>query len=219
MNAKKLLSLPLFVVIIGGVAVYGFLQLSLFSEDQQQRNTASLVETPTTLMSPVPTPLITPYPTVTALPSAKASKWLRYEDADSGISFSYPSTALVEKEHGVLIITQWGQAQKKDTEFYDGLSVRVRVLTDAQLTAEQFIDGKMKLLEPHVDAISKKESVTIGNYKGFTFGVTAFASQRFIALNSTENINRVLEITDSTEDPGKSGFSAQAAQLISSVKF
>jgi len=199
--------LPISLVIFA-LAVLGF--AGFFAYQNYQSPVPSPMPIPTEILSP--TPMVDP-----------TANWLTYTKENICYTFKYPKEVTLKerKEENIIHLSLWGPTQKKDTEFYDGLSLTFSLpLEIGNLSLNDYVDGKIEEVEKGgVAEITKsKKAVLVNEINGYTFTVQGLGTFQNIFLQSLDKTCTV-EITNATIDPTNQGYQETVDKILSTFKF
>lgn len=191
---------------IAGVFVYQNYQL------KEQVGPKKVVPVP----SPMPTE--TPLPTPTVDPTAN---WLTYTNENICYTFKYPQEVTLEerKEEDIIHLSLWGPTQKKDTEFYDGISLSFSLPLEIGNTSfKDYVDSKIEESKQHGEILKPREEITINGINGYTYTSQGLGIFQNIFLQSPDKTCTV-EITNATNDPTSQGYQETVDKILSTLKF
>lgn len=156
--------------------------------------------TPTIKNSPIPSPII--------------DERLIYENKEKGFSIKYPKEVDLQKnEDGSVSFGIWGPSQKKDTEFYDGLSIGVTVYPLNGKTLDQIVSDNIKASEEVWGIkIDPAEPITINGNTGLTYHPENHEYYYFLLKD-----DQYLELTDLSADPTGQGYLDIAKQILNTL--
>lgn len=169
----------------------------------------------------------TPLPVVTKQPEAAnptptidpIAEWKTYSASTYEVKYPEEMTARIE-EASVFYLSKWGPTQKKDTELYDGISLRFQPFELPDIDLEAYVQDKVQETETEgmAEIISPPVPINIGDYKGLTYTSRGLGTHKYIYIQSSDKI-MLMEIIDSTVDPNNQGFQQITDQILSTFKF
>lgn len=160
-----------------------------------------------------PQPIITPSPS----PSDETANWKTYTSTRYNFTFRYPIQAKIEEPEGMVGLSVWGPTQVKDTDFYDGISLRFSSGSLESKSLKFFVEEKVKQSKENAEIIVNPTEIKVGNLTGYTYRVRGLGEHTYIYL--TPRYNTYLEIINSTVDPGNRGYQETVNQILSTFKF
>lgn len=169
------------------------------------------------------TPSLPPVPTEDPLPTLEidlTAGWFTFTKEGFCYSFKYPQEITFNDEN-VIRLSSLGPTQKKDTEFYDGLSLIFSLpLEIGNLSLSDYVDGKIEEIENDglAEIVNPKEVILINGINGYTYTVQGLGKFQNIFLQSPDK-TCVVEITNSTVDPTDQGYQKTVDKVFSTFKF
>lgn len=208
-NKWLLISLVIFALAVLGVA--GFFAYQNYQLKEKLIPKKGVPSSP-----PMPTEV--PLPTPTLDPTAN---WLTYTNKNICYTFKYPKEVALNEEN-IIHLSLWGPTQKKDTEFYDGLSLSFSLpFKIGNTTLKDYVDSeiaKVKQQEDIVKILEPKKEITINGINGYTYTSQGLGTFQNIFLQSPDGTCTV-EITNATNDPTNQGYQKTVDKILSTFKF
>ena len=211
------LMIVLAILLIASLAVAGFFAY----QNYLLKNKAGLEKKPVVSSSTdvqTPSPATPKTPSLTPTPDLYDG-WLTY--SDNCYSFKYPSeVALIErKEENLIHLSLWGPTQRKETGFYDGISLTFSLpLNLGDLSLSDHVDNRVTEDKLFSEITSAKQDVVINKINGYTYTTEGMGTFQSIFLQSANQACAV-EIVDSTKDPSNQGFQQTVNEILASFQF
>jgi hypothetical protein len=159
-------------------------------------------------------------------PNAKAldvnapASWETYTSSESGFTIKHPGnvtpTVLHEGEQTITVFTLVGPTQKKDTEFYDGISLQLMTGELGNETLEEYVEADEAALSQHATITKKTTPTEINGVNGYTYAATGEGDVTFIYLPDG---GAYLKIANLTKDPGNLGYETIAQNMLQTLHF
>jgi hypothetical protein len=211
------LMIGLAILLITSLAVVGFFAYQNYLLKNKDGIEKELITPPSTAtQAPSPdtpeTPLSTPAPDI-------YDGWSTY--SGSCYSFKYPGevTLTERKEENLIHLSLWGPTQKKETGFYDGISLTFSLPLDlGNLSLSDHVDSRVAENKLFSEVISPKQDVVINKINGYTYTTEGMGTFQSIFLQS-DNKACAVEIVDSTKDPSNQGFQQTVNEILASFQF
>lgn len=203
------------LVVLLVVALIGSVGYIVYRNTQSEKTAQVDKSEPLSLS---PSPYATPTPSLSPTPNS-FSGWKTF--SSSAYKVNYPADFdIKELEGSVLVISKWGPTQKKDTEFYDGISLVFTPREIPNTTPKDYAQVKIDEIKAAgiADIISGPDPITINNYQGITYTEQGLGIFKTIVLQSNNGV-LLMDITNSTNDPGNIGFSKTVDQILSTFEF
>jgi hypothetical protein len=218
-GANKNLIILLLALLILSFFIIGYLVLKN-KQLKQNNNTASLLPTPAPTKLPAPTLLPSPSPKTSITPNNTNQDWNTYKNKNVAFTFKYPSEATLTQENKIHL-SLWGPTQKKDTEFYDGISLSFSLpFKISELSLKEYAEKQFNKSSQNPDSqiISPLKEIVINNKKGYTFKTSGLGEFQYIYLQS-ENKQWTVEIINASNDPTSQGFQKTVDTILSTFEF
>lgn len=174
-------------------------------------------------LAAMPTPTASPT-AFTASPSPAAevvdptAGWKTYQSSTYAVK--YPADFTVGQNQGsILAISKWGPTQKPQTEGYDGIFLSFTPL-EIGTTLTAYVEASIEeiKLQGVAELLSGPEDIIVNGYAGKTYTAQGLGIHRYLILSSKDG-TMLMEIADSTADPGNLGFSKTVNQILSTFEF
>lgn len=209
-----------FVIFIIAIGIIGYAGYNVY-QGMSQKPTPPILPTPTVTLSSQPTST-TPLSTETdSLSEPTPADWKTY--SDDNLSFTYPKNATITappegETTGVSIIIK-GPTQKPQTEFYDGLSLRLKPLDLGDQDLQDYVDTQVEVAENNgVSHIASGPLFTsVNGYTGYRFTDDGYGTQTYYYLETIDG-SQAVEITVMVEDPTDQGYEAMVDQILESLE-
>jgi photosystem II reaction center protein PsbP len=195
--------ISLFVTI--GWLVYKNNQLK--QEKSLPLSTETISPSPTTIISPSIIPTIDPM-----------ENWQTYSNNEDCFSFKYPKELTFEMQADLAHLSIWGPTQKKDTGFYDGLSLTFSPSLTINVPLSDYVDGKIDESKQFGEIIKAKIEITINGINGYTFTTQGMGKFENIYLQAKDK-SCTVEITNASVDPTNQGYQEMVNDILSTFEF
>jgi hypothetical protein len=157
---------------------------------------------------------------------AQPESWNTYTDEQFHYRLKYPKEATLRKVEAtdldpntlsLINISLWGPTQKKDTEFYDGLTldVFVKKLNGASLEAK--VQEELDSTKATGEIKEDKKPVTVAGRTGYQFTSTGLGTFTQIFLPFTNGT--YVQFVYSYGGAKSADYSAMATAIVQSFKF
>ncbi len=209
-NKWIFVSLATFLLI--ALVIAGFFS---YQNYQLKKEAISKKDTVTPSLTPVPTEVPSPTPEIDL-----TVDWFTFTKENFCYSFKYPQEITFNDED-VIRLSSLGPTQKKDTEFYDGLSLTFSLpLGIGNLSLNDYVDGQIEEIENGglAEIVNPKEAILINGINGYTYTVQGLGKFQNIFLQSPDK-TCIVKITNSTVDPTDQGYQKTVDKIFSTFKF
>ncbi len=143
-----------------------------------------------------------------------------YISQEAGFHMEYPEEVTIEeKASGYTSFYLSGPTQREDTEFYDGISIRIQqeeleegitLEKQAQTLAEQ--DSELGEVTEEV------QEVTLNGVQGYTYSSQTIGSEITSYLLEYPDSNQYLHVINGTADPENQGYEKTAQQMLETIE-
>lgn len=208
---KTSLTIPLLLILsIFSLSISGY----LFWQNQQLMKQLAAVPTPSPLLTTAPSPLGSPQPEE----GDPTEGWKIYQSSTYEVKYPAGFTA-GQNQGSILTISKWGPTQKPQTEGYDGIFLNFTPL-EIGTDLETYVQAKIEEIKQQgvAELLSGPEDIIVSGYTGKTYTAQGLGVYRYLILSSMDG-TMLMEIGDSTADPGNLGFSKTVDQILSTFKF
>ena len=169
--------------------------------------TKTIVVSPTATMSPSPIPTVDPI-----------KGWQTYSSDEDCFSVKYPEEVTFKMQGGLAHLSVWGPTQKKDTGFYDGISLTFSPPLAINISLKDYVDDKINESKEFGEIIKPREEIVINGVKGYTYTDQGMGTFKNIYLQA-EDKSCTVEITNSTVDPTNQGYQETVDKILSTFTF
>lgn len=207
---KTSLTIPLLLILsIFSLAVSGY----LFWQNQQLMKQLAANPTP----APSPTAFAASPSPAAESPDPTAG-WKTYQSSTYAVKYPADFTA-GQNQGSVLTISKWGPTQKPQTEGYDGIFLSFTPL-EIGTTLTAYVEASIKeiKLQGVAELLSGPKDIIVNGYSGKTYTAQGLGVHRYLILSSKDG-TMLMEIADSTADPGNLGFSKTVDQILTTFEF
>lgn len=150
-------------------------------------------------------------------PDNPTVSWKTYTFSDV-YSVNYPQNSRVEELQDYLVISEWGQTQKAQTELYDGYSVRIRLLKFTNQSLSSYVQSQID--QNQIETITKNpKNIVINSYQGIEYSSVGLGEHRYILIQDNKTPSKVAEITITVSGPTKTDYENRIDQILSTFKF
>lgn len=215
-KSKSGFAIILLILLFASLGITGFFIYQNYLLKQQ-------IPPKTKFALPSPSPALIPSPTYSIVPSLIptvniTANWLTYSNENVAFTFKYPKEISL-KEEDVIHLSLWGPTQKKDTEFYDGISLTFSFPFKIENTSlKDYVDSKIEESKQISEIIKPREEITINEINGYTYTEQGLGIFQSIYLQSP-GIVWTVEIINGTNDPTGQGFKQTVDKILSTFKF
>jgi hypothetical protein len=169
--------------------------------------TKTMVVSPITTISPSPTPTVDPI-----------KGWQTYSSDEDCFSVKYPEKVAFKMQGNLAHLSVWGPTQKKDTGFYDGISLTFSSPLVINVSLKDYVDDKINGSKEFGEIIKPREEIVVNGVKGYTYTSQGMGTFKNIYLQA-EDKSCAVEITNSTVDPMNQGYQETVGKILSTFTF
>lgn len=143
-----------------------------------------------------------------------------YTNQEEGYSIEYPEDINVEEKTTDFVwFYKFGPTQQKNTEFYDGISIRIRrEVLEKDMTLE---DKAQELAEQDRSLGEVTQEVTeasLGGIEGYIYSSKTVGTETTTYLLKYPNSDKYLHVINGTADPENQGFNKTARDILNTIE-
>jgi len=158
--------------------------------------------------------------TITNTPSASPEPWSDWKSYTSDLfEIKYPKDITAENDGKTLILSKTGPSQKANTEFYDGILLRIDPVDATGLSPQSYIQKQIdKTNEGGTgEIIVEPSQTTLGDYEAWTYTVSGLGVHTYTYIQTNDE-SVLIQIINSTNDPSNQNFRDITDTILSTFK-
>lgn len=144
-----------------------------------------------------------------------------YIDQEQEFSIEYSEEITAEERaDGYTSFYLFGPTQEENTEFYDGISIRIRQEElEENMTLEEKAEELVNQVSPVGEITQEVQETTLNGYEGYTYSsLTVGSETTSYLLKYPGSETKYLHVVNATADPEDQGYEETAETMLSTLE-